>query len=58
MANENPRAAGIWLAIVLMMGAVIGAMLHQPTIGVLTGAVIGGVIALAMWLRDRKRIGR
>lgn len=58
MANENPKAAGGLLAIALMLGALIGSMMHQPTIGVIAGAVIGGAIAIAVWLKDRRRVGR
>jgi len=58
MANENPKAAGGLLAIALVMGALIGTMMHQPTIGVIAGGAIGGAIAIAVWLKDRRRIGR
>jgi hypothetical protein len=58
MENESPKSAGGPLAIAIILGALIGSIMHQPTIGVLAGIAVGTVVAVAIWLRDRKRIGR
>lgn len=56
MADTPPSAAGgILVAICSIAGAVIGLMQGQVTIGFLAGLVIGGLGAVAVWLRDSRR---
>lgn len=50
-----PRAAGGLLALTILGGAAIGTAYGQPTIGLLVGSALGILIALAFWVRDRKR---
>lgn len=58
MADKpSPIAAGGPLAIVIMAGTLIGAVLGQPSLGLVIGLGIGIVIAVLMWLADRRRIG-
>jgi ABC-type glucose/galactose transport system permease subunit len=57
MARPNPSAAGAPLALLTVAGAIVGGVLHQPTLGVVIGVAIGIVIAVIVWLRDRSRIG-
>ncbi len=57
MASPSPSAAGAPLALSILAGAVIGAMAHQAMLGVIIGIVAGIAIAIAVWLRDRSRIG-
>ncbi len=57
MASPNPSAAGAPLALLIVAGAVIGGILHQPLLGALIGITLGVAIAVAVWLRDRNRIG-
>jgi len=48
------RAAGFFIAAALIVGAIIGVALGQPSMGVVAGAAIGIAIALALWLLDRR----
>jgi hypothetical protein len=48
------RAAGFFIAVALLLGAIIGTASGQPSLGVVAGAAIGIVIALALWLSDRR----
>jgi ABC-type glucose/galactose transport system permease subunit len=57
MAQSNPSAAGAPLALLTVAGAIVGGMLHQPLLGALIGVVAGIVIAVLVWLWDRKKIG-
>jgi hypothetical protein len=54
--NSQPRlAGGIFIALGLLIGAIAGIALDQPSAGMVTGFGIGAVVALAIWLFDRKR---
>lgn len=58
MAHEPNRAGGgIFLMLAIFVGAALGAVYGQPTIGVLAGVATGTVIAIVIWRRDRARIG-
>ncbi|MDB5719308.1 MAG: hypothetical protein JWM38_2735 [Sphingomonas bacterium] len=50
-----PRAAGFFIAAAVMVGAVIGVIVGEPSIGVLAGVASGIAIAVLLWLRDRRR---
>lgn len=52
---RNPRSAGAILALCVIGGAVVGAIQGQPTIGVLAGTALGVLIAVIVWLVDRRR---
>lgn len=54
----NPRAAGPLLALAIFVGVIAGAIIGQPSAGFVGGVVIGTMIAIALWLADRRRIGR
>ena len=58
MAGPSPSAAGAPLALAIFVGVGVGAALHQPSAGLLAGAAVGTLIAVLVWLRDRRRIGR
>lgn len=58
MAQNNPRAAGLPLALAILIGAAVGGVYGQPTIGLLVGTAVGVLGAIAVWLADRKRAGR
>ncbi|WP_203234602.1 hypothetical protein [Sphingomonas solaris] len=51
----EPRAAGAFIALAVILGAIAGMVLHEPSAGILIGAAVGGAIALALWLKDRRR---
>ena len=55
--SRPPRAAGAFIALSVIAGAVIGAKAGQPTIGILCGTAAGAAFALFLWLQDR-RTGR
>lgn len=56
MAATPPRrAAGAFLAIAILMGAVAGVAIGQASAGVLAGAGVGIAAALILFLLDRRR---
>lgn len=57
MTKPNPSAAGAPLALSILAGAIIGAIAHQAVLGAAIGLGAGIAIAIAVWLRDRSRIG-
>lgn len=58
MTNKKspaPRAAGAIIALGLLAGALIGVVLHQPSLGLLAGFAVGAAIAIGFWIIDRRR---
>ena len=55
--SPSPNAGGFLIAAAVVIGALIGTLLGQPTIGVLAGTATGVAAALIVWLRDRARRG-
>jgi hypothetical protein len=54
--NSRPRlAGGIFVALGLLLGAIGGIALNQPSLGMVTGFGVGCAIALVIWFIDRKR---
>lgn len=54
--NSQPRfAGGIFIAFGLLIGAIVGVAVDQPSAGTVIGMAIGTVIALVIWIIDRKR---
>ena len=54
--NNQPRlAGGIFVALGLLIGAILGVAFDQPSAGLVIGMAIGSLIAVAIWLFDRKR---
>jgi len=53
--NNASRAGGAILAFSILAGALAGAKLGQPSIGVLAGTGIGIAITIALFLLDRRR---
>lgn len=53
---RDPMSAGGPLALAILAGVIIGAILGQPTIGFFGGLAIGLAILIAVWLRDTGRI--
>lgn len=56
--NRNPSAAGVLLAIAILAGTTIGMVERQPSAGVVGGIIVGAIVAVLFWLRDRSRTGR
>ncbi|RRQ52531.1 hypothetical protein [Sphingorhabdus wooponensis] len=54
--NNQPRlAGGIFIAFGLLVGAIVGVAVDQPSAGTVIGMAIGTVIAVVVWIMDRKR---
>jgi hypothetical protein len=53
----SPTAGGFLIAGAIMIGAIAGVVLGEPTIGILVGTALGIAGALIVWLRDRARRG-
>ena len=49
------QAGGAILAIAIIAGAVAGTMVGQPSIGFLVGTAAGILLAVLVWLNDRRR---
>jgi len=55
MTDRNgPRAGGFLLAMSILGGAVIGTIEREPSVGVIAGTVVGIVVAVGLWLADRR----
>jgi uncharacterized membrane protein (UPF0136 family) len=56
MSDRNgPQAGGFLLALCILVGAVIGTVKGEPSVGVIAGIAVGIAVAIALWLRDRAR---
>jgi hypothetical protein len=54
--NSRPRlAGGIFVALGLLVGAIVGIAINQPSAGMVAGFCVGALIALAVWFVDSKR---
>ena len=49
------QAGGAILAIAIIAGAVAGTMVGQPSIGFLVGTGAGILLAVLIWLNDRRK---
>ena len=59
MADQPTSAAGgFLLCVAIFLGAGIGMWRGQPSAGLLGGVIVGTALAVAVWIRDRRRIGR
>lgn len=55
----RPRlGGGVFLFAGLLVGAIAGVALNEPSIGMITGFGTGGLIAILIWLFDRKSGGK
>lgn len=55
MERRNMRGGGSLLAIGTIAGTIGGGLHGQPVVGLLSGLAIGTVIAVFIWLVDRRR---
>ena len=53
--TRSTQAAGSVLALSILGGAVAGAIVGQPSIGILAGTGAGILAAILFWLNDRRR---
>lgn len=52
--KKNPTGAGAIIALLAFIGVIGGGFLRQPTIGLLSGLGLGILIAVLLWLRERR----
>lgn len=54
-AKKNPSGGGAIIALLILAGTISGGLLGQPSIRLLCGTAAGVLIALLMWLVDRRK---
>lgn len=54
-SSAPPMAGGFFIAILTLIGAVVGGLQGQPSIGLLAGFAVGVMVAIALWLFDRAK---
>jgi hypothetical protein len=52
---SSRSAGGIVLAVAIGVGAITGIVFRQPSAGLVTGIGVGALIAIVLWLMDRRR---
>ena len=57
MARRNSNAGGVFVAVAPIAGMGVGFLFGMPTFGMLAGLVLGVILALAVWLFDRRSSG-
>lgn len=57
MAQRATRAGGCYLTLCILAGFALGLAIDNPMKGVLIGTGAGIVVALLLWLIDRRRAG-
>ena len=55
MTRRNPIAGGFWLILPIVLGFGWGLATGQPMAGVVLGLAVGAILALIIWLVDRRR---
>jgi hypothetical protein len=55
MLKPDPRAGGCFLTLLILAGFVAGLAYGNPMAGVLAGTGAGALVALLVWLGDRRR---
>jgi len=56
--QPQSRGAGIFIVLAIAIGTAVGTAMSQSSAGLVAGIAVGAVVAVAFWLRDRKRVGR
>ena len=55
-SSDRPRfGGGISLFLGLLIGSIVGIALNEASIGMITGFGVGGLLAILVWVFDRKR---
>jgi hypothetical protein len=57
MQRPNAKAGGCFLTLFILAGFVAGLAIGNPMKGVLAGTAIGALIAVILWLVDRRTAG-
>jgi len=55
MRASTSKAGGCFLTICILGGFVLGMSINDPMKGVLLGTAAGVILALLVWLADRRR---
>jgi len=55
--QPQSRGAGIVIVFCIAIGTAVGTAMGQSSAGLVSGIAVGSLIAVALWLRDRKRVG-
>jgi hypothetical protein len=58
MDSPNPLAGGCFLTICILGGFFVGLAINDPMKGVILGTALGAALATALWLINRRRLGR
>ena len=53
--TKSSLGGGIFIALGMVIGAIIGVYVGQPSAGMVIGFLTGAVIAVAVWAIDSKR---
>jgi hypothetical protein len=54
-SSRTPMAGGFLLSMSIVIGAIVGAVKGQASLGFVVGAGIGIALAVLVWLVDRMR---
>ncbi|CAA9497032.1 MAG: hypothetical protein AVDCRST_MAG91-849 [uncultured Sphingomonadaceae bacterium] len=54
MARRNSNAGGVFVAGGSILGAAVGSLFGMSTFGLLVGLATGVIVALLIWLRNRR----
>lgn len=52
--GNRSTGAGAIIALCIIAGTIGGGLMGQPSAGLLAGTAAGTIIAVLLWLRDRK----
>lgn len=55
MRTPSTQAGGLFLMLSILIGSVWGVVAGVPMVGVLRGTGVGIVLAVGVWLLDRRR---
>jgi hypothetical protein len=54
MIKPDARAGGCFLSLLIIAGFLVGLSLRNPVAGALIGTAAGIVVALVVWMADRR----
>ena len=57
MQRTTAKAGGCFLTLSILVGFVAGLAIGNPMEGVLAGTAIGALVAVILWLLDRRKAG-
>lgn len=57
MGSNSTKAGGCFLTVCILGGFAVGLAIRDPMKGVLIGTGIGTLLALGLWLIDRRKAG-